>query len=235
MTSSGPCHPQCPVVLCLQGGRGDKRRPGPWCWSSSTAQAKAKVAARFHCPWPRAGGGRWGRPPQLGMLKLFFFSRFRSVTISASLLQRGKKKKIPRPTPSPEPAPEPGSSSARSRPEPSPAQPSPAPSRAHPARAVAMEDPEPAGAAPAPGLSSLLPSRELLRSRKGQLLLAESVRTGHRGRGAAGAIAGAAGTRAGSAGPTRPGPLPVRLSGERSAAEGKQPRGKVGNNNRGEN
>nr|XP_021390399.1 CKLF-like MARVEL transmembrane domain-containing protein 3 isoform X2 [Lonchura striata domestica] len=38
-----------------------------------------------------------------------------------------------------------------------------------------MEDPEPAGAAPAPGLSSLLPSRELLRSRKGQLLLAESV------------------------------------------------------------
>ncbi|RLV96416.1 hypothetical protein DV515_00012624 [Chloebia gouldiae] len=37
-----------------------------------------------------------------------------------------------------------------------------------------MEDPEAAGAAPAPGLSSLLPSRELLRSRKGQLLLAES-------------------------------------------------------------
>ncbi|XP_025963376.1 CKLF-like MARVEL transmembrane domain-containing protein 3 isoform X2 [Dromaius novaehollandiae] len=40
-----------------------------------------------------------------------------------------------------------------------------------------MEEPEPAGAAaaPPPGLGALLPSRDLLRSRKGQLLLAESV------------------------------------------------------------
>ncbi|XP_032925231.1 CKLF-like MARVEL transmembrane domain-containing protein 3 isoform X1 [Catharus ustulatus] len=38
-----------------------------------------------------------------------------------------------------------------------------------------MEDPESEGAAPPPGLSSLLPPREFLRSRKGQLLLAESV------------------------------------------------------------
>ncbi|NXF84220.1 CKLF3 protein, partial [Sclerurus mexicanus] len=37
-----------------------------------------------------------------------------------------------------------------------------------------MEEPEPAGPAQ-PGLRSLLPPRELLRSRKGQLLLAESV------------------------------------------------------------
>ncbi|NXC13250.1 CKLF3 protein, partial [Corythaeola cristata] len=39
-----------------------------------------------------------------------------------------------------------------------------------------MEEPEPAGAAaPPPGLRSLLPPREFLCSRKGQLLLAESV------------------------------------------------------------
>ncbi|KAM3665351.1 CKLF-like MARVEL transmembrane domain-containing protein 3 isoform X1 [Ammospiza nelsoni] len=38
-----------------------------------------------------------------------------------------------------------------------------------------MEDPESEGTAPPPGLSSLLPPREFLRSRKGQLLLAESV------------------------------------------------------------
>ncbi|KAM9228263.1 CKLF-like MARVEL transmembrane domain-containing protein 3 [Leptosomus discolor] len=39
-----------------------------------------------------------------------------------------------------------------------------------------MEEPEPAGpSAPPPGLRSLLPPREFLCSRKGQLLLAESV------------------------------------------------------------
>lgn len=111
------------------------------------------MAAQLHCPGAR--GGRWGRPPQLGMLKLFFFSRFRSVTISASLLHR-EKKKIPRPTshpqaepePEPEPAPAPSLSPAGTQVEPSPSpapaqpqpqpepgsSPSPAPSPAHPAR-----------------------------------------------------------------------------------------------------
>lgn len=47
---------------------------------------------------------------------------------------------------------------------------------------AAMEEPEPAGAAPPPGLRSLLPPREFLCSRKGQLLLAESVRAGAAGK-----------------------------------------------------
>lgn len=84
-----------------------------------------------------------------------------------------------------------------------------------------MEDPESAGAPAAPGLSSLLPPREFLRSRKGQLLLAESVRTGQRGRGAAGAAPEAAETSAGSAGPTCPGPLPCVAEGNGTTAEGK--------------
>lgn len=93
-----------------------------------------------------------------------------------------------------------------------------------------MEDPESAGAPAAPGLSSLLPPREFLRSRKGQLLLAESVRTGQRGRGAAGAAPEAAETSAGSARPTCPGPLPCVAEGERDDS-----RGENGSNNRREN
>uniref|UniRef100_A0A8B9BZG1 CKLF like MARVEL transmembrane domain containing 3 n=2 Tax=Anser TaxID=8842 RepID=A0A8B9BZG1_9AVES len=84
------------------------------------------------------------------MLKLFFFSRFRIVTISASLLQKKKKKEAP-------------DRAARAPPR-------------QPAAAAAMEEPEPgAEAAAPPGLRSLLPPREFLGSRKGQLLLAESV------------------------------------------------------------
>uniref|UniRef100_A0A674GLU4 CKLF like MARVEL transmembrane domain containing 3 n=1 Tax=Taeniopygia guttata TaxID=59729 RepID=A0A674GLU4_TAEGU len=190
MLERSPRHSD-PEIPALSGfGLGDLQRPvpspapgGSLCsgWQGgqevpvqqhSTGQGQG--GSRFHCPWPGAGGGRWGRPPQLGMLNLFFFSRFRSVTISASLLQRGKKKNStanPLPRACSRARLELSPISARARP--SPAQPGPA--RAHPARAAAMEDPEPAGAAPAPGLSSLLPSRELLRSRKGQLLLAESV------------------------------------------------------------
>uniref|UniRef100_A0A674GVJ6 CKLF like MARVEL transmembrane domain containing 3 n=1 Tax=Taeniopygia guttata TaxID=59729 RepID=A0A674GVJ6_TAEGU len=189
MLERSPRHSD-PEIPALSGfGLGDLQRPvpspapgGSLCsgWQGgqevpvqqhSTGQGQG--GSRFHCPWPGAGGGRWGRPPQLGMLNLFFFSRFRSVTISASLLQRGKKKNStanPLPRACSRARLELSPISARARP--SPAQPGPA--RAHPARAAAMEDPEPAGAAPAPGLSSLLPSRELLRSRKGQLLLAES-------------------------------------------------------------
>lgn len=69
---------------------------------------------------------------------------------------------------------------------------SPEPSAPQPA-AAAMEEPEANAEPPPPGLRSLLPPREFLCSRKGQLLLAESVR-------AAGGAAGG------------------RLSGDRRAA-----------------
>lgn len=52
---------------------------------------------------------------------------------------------------------------------------SPEPSAPQPA-AAAMEEPEANAEPPPPGLRSLLPPREFLCSRKGQLLLAESVR-----------------------------------------------------------
>lgn len=97
-----------------------------------------------------------------------------------------------------------------------------------------MEDPESEGAAPPPGLSSLLPPREFLRSRKGQLLLAESVRTGH----------GAGGLREPPPGQRDPGGLrrthlaraaPCAAEGregQRLRADGKQP-GETGEQLRG--
>uniref|UniRef100_A0A8C3P268 CKLF like MARVEL transmembrane domain containing 3 n=1 Tax=Cyanoderma ruficeps TaxID=181631 RepID=A0A8C3P268_9PASS len=108
------------------------------------------------------------------MLKGFFHVSAVSRFPLPSFREKKKKNSTANP-------PRPARARLELRPSPARTQPSPAPSPARlhpqptPPAAVAMEDPESAGAPAAPGLSSLLPPREFLRSRKGQLLLAESV------------------------------------------------------------
>lgn len=166
-------------------------RPQPRRRRDPPAAAPAPRAATSLGGWIGLRGSRrspaWGsplalarHPADLGMLKLFFFflsPHFRSVTISASLLQK---------------TPPPPRRAARAARQP-----------------AAMEQPEPAGAAaPPPALRSLLPPREFLCARKGQLLLAESVR--------AAAALRRGGTRRG------------RMAAPRPRAAGAEPRGGAG-------
>ncbi|XP_065423321.1 CKLF-like MARVEL transmembrane domain-containing protein 3 isoform X2 [Chrysemys picta bellii] len=134
------------------GGAETVQRGGAGVQTLAACQPSAQKAAP--CSRPGRGRRRSGRAlPRFADVKSFF-SHFRSVTISVSLLTKKKKIQVPR-----------RSAAARA------AQASPAPLPAM--DLPASEDPD--AQAPPPGLRTLLPSREFLCSRKGQLLLAESV------------------------------------------------------------